>query len=278
MQKVKFTWDDARAKFDLLYKQVNEWAYKSEILNERLAIVIFNHTHGFFWLKDGVGVDEDVAEDVDLTIWTDVYARDFYQANQSGIYERRPIVESVKKIYNLVNYTIESKVILDYMHKDNKVKNQVSISYWDPHKWDRSSYVAPKFNKIEGYLGAKGLEGSKVSQLAAAQGDVLGLLRKELRDAIDAGYIPNDLNATIRKGRGTTTPKYILTVTFNVKREDVLDDLVDLDNPNKFKPPYRELYERIIKVFNAFNYNKSNSQVGHIDRGYVYTVVLNFLD
>lgn len=275
MAQVKFTWDDARATFDKLYKQANEWTYKSDILNERLAIVIFNHTYGIFWLEDGVGVEDDVAEDVYLTIWTDVYARDFYKEMPYGRYKRKHIGESVKYIYNRVNHTIESKVILDDLHKGNKVKNQVSISYWELHNWDRSSYVAPVVNKIEGYMGAPGWEGSKISQLDAAQGDVLGLLRKEINDAIDAGYIPNDLNATIREYRGMAKPKYILTVTFNVKREDVL---VDLDNPNDFKAPYRELYIRIMKILNAFNYNKSNFKEDYIDRGYIDIIDLNFLD
>ena len=274
MTQVKFTWDDARATFDKLYKHVNEWSFEADIFNKRLAIVIFNHTHGFFWLEDGKGVEDDGY----ITIWTGVYARDFYKAPQSGVYERRPIGESVKYLYNRVNYDIESKVTLDDLHKENKVKNQVSLGYWDPHKWDRSSYVAPVVNYIDGYPGVPGWEGSKVSQLADAQGDVLGLLRKELNDAIDAGYIPNDLNATIRKYQGMAKPKFILTMTFNVKLEDVLDDLVDEDNPYNLISPYRELYDRIRTIFNAFNYKKSNSQVGHIDSVYTGKIVINFLD
>lgn len=274
MVQVKFTWEDARAKFDKLAPQVNERVYHSYIVNERLAIVIFNSTYGIYWLEDG----EEVDADADLTIWTDVYARDFYKVKSPSTYERRPIGESVKKIYNLVNYTIESKVILDYMHKDNKVKNQVSISYWDLHNWDRSSYVAPVLRNIEGYPGANDWKGSKVSQLAAAQGDVEGLLRKELQDAIDAGYIPNDLNATIRKYQGMAKPNFILTMTFNVKFEDVLDDLVDEDNPYNLISPYRELYDRIRTILNAFNYKKSNLKGDHIDSVYTSKIVLKLLD
>lgn len=275
MQKVKFTWEDARAKFDKLAPQVNEQKFRNMLFKKRLVIVVGLNQCLFTWLEDG-----SIAEDFSTVIWTDVYARDFYQATSPGVYTRSPIGVSVKYIYNRVNQAIESKFIPydSSKYKESKTKHQVSISEWDLNKWDRSSYVAPVSKEIVGYLGVPGWEGSKISQLAGAQGNVLGLLRNELQDAIIAGYIPNDLNATIRKDQDTAKNKYILTMTFNLKREDALNYVDGLGSPNKLKSPYRELYIRIMDILNAFNYNKLNYKGDYIDIGYTVTIVLNYLD
>lgn len=112
MKKVKFTRDDARATFDKLAPQVNAQKFRDVISKRRLAISVGLNQCWFFWIEDG-----SFEEDLSTLIWMDVYARDFYREISPGIYQRRPIGDSVNYLYDRVSVDIYIKDKLDDLRK-----------------------------------------------------------------------------------------------------------------------------------------------------------------
>ena len=258
MAQIVFTREDAREVFDLLPQRLNEKQYEEQVKHKHVAIVETSNGYGFKWVNY-TGKNERGVH------YLPIPAVLFYKVVPPQIYKRQGILASVDELYKRVNELLPginagygSKTQAPTKRKKAGVYKQEYAS-WDPQKWD-SGYEPAVINKVEGYMGSQGWEGSK-SHLHNNQTPLAQLIRKEIKEAVQAGYLPYDLRYSVKTEDGGMSD--VITVT--VKNVGTTSDCYPNGRPST---QLQALQKQIERVINGFNYNKSNTMVDYFDRGF----------
>ena len=262
MVKLSFTREDARELFDRLPLQINERVFKKDVQPLRVTLTVKGKGEFVFvWVSDGLEFNQPKQV-------TDITANLYYTIVPPKIYKRKGIGVSVDDLYRRVNDIIDKisqqlPADAEQTKKPQRKKNRQSFDTWDTEQWDRSAYTEPVMEKVEGYMGSNGWVGPKADEFTYST--IAGLVRKELTEAVNAGYIPGDLRFTVKVRDGYYTPSVLITVRNAGKESDVYEDI---NGRRVMKQTYVILRKRLQTILNTFNYNKSNVMVDYIDRGF----------
>lgn len=262
MVQLRFTREDARELFDRLPLQINERVFKKDVQPLRVTLTVKgNGEFVFVWVSDGLEFNQPKQV-------TDITANLYYTIVPPNIYKRKGIGVSVDDLYKRVNDIIDKisqqlPADAEQTKKPQRKKNRQSFDTWDTEQWDRSAYTEPVMEQVEGYMGSNGWVGPKADEFTYST--IASLVRKELTEAVNAGYIPGDLRFTVKVRDGYYTPSVLITVRNAGKESDVYEVI---NGRRVLKEKYVILRKRLNTILNTFNYNKSNVMVDYIDRGF----------
>ena len=267
MVKLRFTQKDARELFDRLPLQINERVFKKDVQPLRVTLTVKGKGEfEFVWVSDSLEFNQPKQV-------TDITANLYYTIVPPNIYKRKGIGVSVDDLYKRVNAIIDTlnqqlPADAEQTKKPQRKKNnRQSFDTWDIEQWDRSAYTEPVMEQVEGYMGSKGWVGPKADEFTYST--IAGLVRKELTEAVNAGYIPGDLRFTVKVRDAQYTQSVIITVR-NVGKES--DVYAIINGRRVMKQKYDILRKRLHTILNTFNYDKSNLMVDYRDRGFYDTV------
>lgn len=269
MVQLRFTRDDARELFDRLPLQINERVFKKDVQPLRVTLTVKDGEFVFVWVSDSLEFNQPKQV-------TDITANLYYTIVPPNIYKRKGIVASVDDLYKRVNAIIDTinqqlPADAEQTKKPQRKNNRQSFDTWDTEQWDRGAYTEPVMEKVEGYMGSNGWVGPKADEYSYST--IASLVRKELTEAVNAGYIPGDLSFTVKvRGGGYDIPIVRITVS-NAGKESGVYDVINERRVTKDK--YVILRKRLHTILKTFNYDKSNVMVDYIDRGFYNVVQFN---
>lgn len=270
MVKLEFTRKDARELFDRLPLQINERVFKKDVQPLRVTLTVKGKGEFVFvWVSDSLEFNQPKQV-------TDITANLYYTIVPPNIYKRKGIVVSVDDLYRRVNAIIDTlnqqlPADAEQTKKPQRKKNnRQAFDTWDIEQWDRSAYTEPVMEKVEGYMGSNGWVGPKADEFTYST--IASLVRKELTEAVNAGYIPGDLRFTVKVRDAQYTQSVIITVRNAGKESDVY---AIINGRRVMKQKYDILRKRLHTILNTFNYDKSNLMVDYRDRGFYDTVNFN---
>lgn len=252
MAKLQFTREEARELFDLLPKRLNHLQFDERLKHTRLGLVKTANGYQFMWVTY-TGKTEPYVTFIPLPAST------FYTVVPPQVYKRKGILASVDELYVRVNSLLpQLNAGITDVGVTTKAKTKThkqKFAEWGPNNYD-SSYQPPIMSPVEGYMGANGWEGSKAN-IPSYQNPIAPLLRKAIKEAVLAGYLPCDVKYYVKVRSGVTDS---ITITVKAIGMDVGIDRLEL------------LKTQVTRVVNDFNYNKSNTMVDYFDRGFYETV------
>lgn len=261
MVQLRFTRDDARELFDRLPLQINERVFKKDVQPLRVTLTVKDGEFVFVWVSDSLEFNQPKQV-------TDITANLYYTIVPPNIYKRKGIGVSVDDLYKRVNAIIDTinqqlPADAEQTKKPQRKNNRQAFDTWDTEQWDRESYQEPKIKQVEGYMGSNGWVGPRADEYSDST--IASLVRKELTEAVNAGYIPGDLRFTVQVRDGYYTPSVLIRVRNAGNESDVYEVI---NGQRVMKQTYVILRKRLQTILNTFNYNKSNLMVDYIDRGF----------
>lgn len=269
---LQFTWDEAREVFDQLPLNMTQIMLDDIFKGVRLSVVKVKQGYKFGWLN---------VSDERVVMATNITPHLFYELGANNVLKRKLIGASVQYLYISVQQFIESnshnvhrKVQPDVKPSKNEPQ---PISEWESEAWDRTKYTPPTIKSTKGYMGGAGWEGSKSDVYANNRGKqtLAQLLRRELKEATDAGYLPQGLKYLVQTGKGGMTTKVDITIVGLGKNEDIYNysGVVGRIRGIELEPHYQEIVDRVKLIHDGFNYDESNGQVDYFERGYYGRVI-----
>ena len=272
MVKLRFTREDARELFDRLPLQINERVFKKDVQPLRVTLTVKgNGEFVFVWVSDSLEFNQPKQV-------TDITANLYYTVVPPNIYKRKGIGVSVDDLYKRVNAIVDKinqqpSADAGQTKKPKRKKNRQAFDTWDTEQWDRSAYTEPVMEQVEGYMGSKGWVGPKADEFTYS--NIASLVRKELTEAVNAGYVPGDLRFTVKVRDAHYTQSVVITVRNVGKESDVYNFI---NGRMVLKKKYDILSKRLHTILNTFNYDKSNLMVDYRDRGFYGDVKFNVDD
>lgn len=272
MAQLRFTRDDARELFDRLPLQINDRVFKKDVQPLRVTLTVKGKGEFVFvWVSDSLEFNQPKQV-------TDITANLYYTIVPPKIYKRKGIGVSVDDLYRRVNAIIDTlnqqlPADAEQTKKPKRKNNRQSFDTWDTEQWDRGAYTEPVMEQVEGYMGSNGWVGPKADEYSYST--IASLVRKELTEAVNAGYVPGDLRFTVKVRDAQYTQNVIITVRNAGKESDVY---AIINGRRVMKQKYDILSKRLHTILNTFNYDKSNLMVDYRDRGFYDTVNFNVDD